>query len=210
MPMNYKKLFPIIIAAFSSSLMFTTGCDLSSSTASDLQNQGQAAINSANDSASAPAAEITAERAVASSGAGNDIDVGSVTFLDADVSGWPQTANLNASISGGTLNLNYDQARQWPDASVRAKDGSAMNANPWVIVNVDGTYYGATFEWLKSGQTSKPTSVVTGSGGHIVQPPLNTFRPVSGQRYGFMVTTPARGGARTINERSNISVVTWP
>jgi hypothetical protein len=206
--MTYKKLFPLILPAFAAALLMATGCDLSSSTGSDLQNEVQAAVDSATNSNSSTAS--SAAPAAASGGVGNDIDVNSVVFLDADVSGWAQTASLRASISGGTLNLNYNQASQWPSASVRAKDGSSLNANPWVIVNVNGTYYGATFEWLKTGQTSKPTAVVTGSGGHIVQPPLNTFRPVSGQQYGFMVSTAARGGARTINERSNISVLTWP
>lgn len=204
-----NKFFPLLLPAFAAALLMATGCDLSSTSGSDLQNQAQAAIDNATSSSSSTPSASTAP-AVVSGGVGNDIDPNSVVFLDADVSGWAQTATLRASISGGTLNLNYNQASQWPAASVRAKDGSSLNANPWVIVNVNGTYYGATFEWLKSGQTSKPTAVVTGSGGHIVQPPLNTFRPVSGQQYGFMVSTPARGGARTINERSNISVVTWP
>lgn len=185
--------------------LLSVGCDLASTTGTDLQGT---AGEVSGDTVSA--VSDTTSASASNNGAANDIPVSSVQFLDADVSGWPQTTTLNASISGGTLNLKYDQADQWPAASFRAKDGGTLNANPWVVVNVGGTWYAATFEWLKTGQTSKPTAVVSGSGGHIVQPPLNTFRPVSGEQYGFMVTTPARGGNRTINERSNISVLTWP
>ncbi|WFB37312.1 hypothetical protein P3T73_06000 [Kiritimatiellota bacterium B12222] len=206
----------LVLGAMVASILFS-GCDLDSES-SDFQSlvdEASGTVSSAGETVSAATEGVTegvAESAssAVSSGGGNDIDVGSVIFLDADVSGWAQTANLNASVSGGSIVLDYDQANSWPSASVRAKDGSSLNANPWVVVNVNGQWYAATFEWLKTGQTAKPTSVVTGRGGHIVQAPLNTFNPVSGQQYGFMVTTPARGGSRTINERSNISVVTWP
>ncbi len=145
--------------------------------------------------------------------AGCESDSGSssadVVWLDADVSGWPATAKLNASISGDTVHLAYDKARVWPTASTRAKDGGALNANCWVIANREGKWYGGTFEWLKVGGTTRPLATVRGS-GHITRAPLNTFVPVSGEKVGFMVSTPARSNDRTINERSNISWVIWP
>ena len=54
----------------------------------------------------------------------------------------------------------------------------------------DGVWYAATWEWLRPGQTSKPTSVVNGA--HIKKSPLQDFRPVSGETYGFMVSGLAR------------------
>ncbi len=145
--------------------------------------------------------------------AGCESDSGSsssnVVWLDADVSGWPTSAKLTASISGDTVHLDYDKATAWPTASTRAKDGGALNANCWVIAEREGQWYGGTFEWLKVGSTTRPVATVRGS-GHITRPPLNTFVPISGEKVGFMVSTPARSSDRTINERSNISWITWP
>ncbi len=142
-------------------------------------------------------------------GGGLEID-GPVQWLDTNISSWPQTATLNARVSGGTLHLRYDKAKVWPTARTRASDGGPLNGNCWILVNVDGTWNAATFDWLRTGQTTKPVGSVRGTGGHIPRAPLNTFVPRSGERYGFMVSTPARGPERTINERSNISMVTWP
>ncbi len=138
------------------------------------------------------------------------IDLSNVVWLDADVSGWARTASLNASVSGDTLILDYDKASVWPTASTRARSGGPLNAAAWVIVNIDGTWYAATFEWMRTGGTTRQLDSVRGSGGHIPHAPLNRWRPVSGETYGFMVTTPARTADRTINERSNVSMVTWP
>jgi hypothetical protein len=36
------------------------------------------------------------------------------------------------------------------------------------------------------------------------------WEPKSGETYGFMVSTLARGQERTVNERSNVVLVKWP
>lgn len=133
--------------------------------------------------------------------AGDAIPANSIRYLHADVSGWPVTSSLSVSIGGGSVNMPYDKANVWP-----ARGG--VNANPWIIVNVDGQWTAATFEWLRTGQTSKPTKVVAGD--HIKKPPLNNFRPQSGVSYGWMVSSLARDGTRTVNERTNIVMATWP
>lgn len=185
-----------------------TGCDLDSSSGEDLVSQLSEQASSGSSSSSDSSEDATPSQA--SSGGGNDIDPSTVIFQDEDVSGWAQTATLNAGVSGGTAILNYDKARVWPTANTRANDGGPLNANCWVVVNVGGQWYAATFDWLRTGQTSKAASAVTGANGHIVGAPLNSWRPSSGERIGFMVTTPARGGERTLNERSNISEAIWP
>ena len=125
-------------------------------------------------------------------------------FLHADVSSWPVTASLSASVSGSTINMPYSKSKVWP-----ANDG--VNANPWVFANVGGQWYAATFEWLRYGQTSKPKGVLDGSmGDHIKVSPLSGWEPTSGERIGFMVSGLARSGVRNVKERSNISWVVWP
>ncbi len=146
-----------------------------------------------------------------SEGTGADeIPLSGVVWLDTDVSGWAQTTTLSAGVSGGTIRLDYDKASVWPHASTRASNGGPLVGNCWVFVNLDGTWYAATWDWMRPGQTSKAASAVRGTGGHIGRAPLNTWTPKSGETYGFMVSTVARTGDRTINERSNVTMVTWP
>ena len=129
---------------------------------------------------------------------------GTVKFLHTDVSGWPVTASLSASVGGGTINMPYSKSRVWP-----AVDG--VNANPGVFVNMNGQWYAATFEWFRYGQTSKPVGVLDGSkGDHIKVSPLSGWRPRSGERIGLMVSGLARTKMRNVQERSNVSMVTWP
>jgi hypothetical protein len=152
------------------------------------------------------------EAAVSMASAGGAPSVSAVKWLDFDISGWPETAILSASVSGGSVNLNYDKSNSWPASSIEARGGGKMNANAWVIVNLDGQWYGATWEWLRVGQTVKAASSVTSKDGHIGHPLFKGWSPKSGESYGFLVSTPARWGTQgsTINERSNISMVAWP
>ena len=126
---------------------------------------------------------------------------GTVKFLNADVSNWAVTASLNASVSGGKVTLNYNKARVWP-----AADG--VNANPWVFVNLNGQWYAATWEYLRSGQTLKDMSGKSW-GEHIKVAPLSSWEPRPGERMGLMVSGLARGGLSNVKERSNVSMVTW-
>lgn len=138
-------------------------------------------------------------------GASDSIELSSVVWQDTNVSGWEQTSTLNVTISGGTITLDYDKAGSWPAGTV---DGTSVNANPWVFVNLDGTWYAATFEWLRPGQISKPTFTVDGS--HIQASPLNSWSPTSGETYGFMVSGLARSSIRNVEERTQVVMATWP
>ena len=124
-----------------------------------------------------------------------------------DISGWAQTATLQAHVGGGSISLAYDKSTVWP-----ARDG--VNATPWAIVNINGQWYAATFEYLKVGQMSKPMTVLSQTGGkgdHFKVAPLSSWRPRSGERFGLMVSGLARGTSlRNVKERSNICMVTWP
>jgi len=126
---------------------------------------------------------------------------GTVKFLGPDVSSWPVTASLNASVGGGKVNLPYSKAKVWP-----ASDG--VNANPWVFVNLNGQWYAATWEYLRHGQTMKDMSGKSW-GDHIKVSPLSSWEPRPGERMGLMVSGLARGGLSNVKERSNVSMVTW-
>ena len=137
----------------------------------------------------------------------SSIDLGSVSWLHTNVSGWSQTASLSGvAVSGNTITLNYDRANTWPGASTSG--GSGLNANAWVFVNLNGQWYAGTWEWMRTGQTTKFKRAVNGD--HIGVAPLSSWSPVSGETYGFMVSGLARGSARNVQERSNVVMYTWP
>lgn len=122
------------------------------------------------------------------------------------VAGWPVTAHLaSVDIAGGRVTLDYDKADIWPVANV---EGGTV-ANPWVIVNVGGQWYAATWEWLKPGQTAKDMRGKSW-GGHIKASPLSKWEPKSGERIGWMVSGLARSAIRNVRERSNIVWKEWP
>ena len=130
-------------------------------------------------------------------------------WLHADASGWAQTATLTASVSGSTIHLRYDKARAWPVLRQRAQDGGPLVGNCWALIQRDEQWYAVAWDWMRQGQQSKGVGSFRGSGGHMPVP-LSDFRPVRGARYGFFVTTAARGQERSGNERSNVSWVDWP
>ncbi len=139
--------------------------------------------------------------------AGEAVPPGTV-WLHTDVSAWPVTSELRSvSVAGGLISLDYDAAARWPATTYR-KGGVAVNANPWILVRMDGVWYASAWEWMRPGQTAKQVSAVHGS--HMTGA-LSRFRPRSGETYYFFLSTPARDAAtRTLNERTNLLPYTWP
>ncbi|MBN2143615.1 MAG: hypothetical protein JW774_03230 [Candidatus Aureabacteria bacterium] len=135
------------------------------------------------------------------------IDLSTVTWLHTNVSQWAVTATLDVSVSGDTIHMNYDKANTWPGKDVFS-NGKKLNCNVWIFVKQDDVWYGATWEWMAVGCTSKPKSKV--SGDHIEASPLIKFRPQSGVEYGFMVSGLARNAARNVEERTPVVMYTWP
>ena len=91
--------------------------------------------------------------------------------------------------------------------------GKDTNANPWAIVQIGGTWYAATWEWLRAGQTSKPMWVLdksTGKGDHFKVSPLSKWTPKSGDEFYVMVSGHARAAGRNVKERANPVKVRWP
>jgi hypothetical protein len=130
----------------------------------------------------------------------------SVVWLHTNVSSWSRTANLaSVTFSGGQICLNYDKASVWPGVD---HVGAFVNANPWIFIYQDGVLYGATWEWMRHGQTCKNRSSVAGD--HIKKDPLWEFSPQSGHVYGFMVSGLARDSVRNVQERSAVVLVRWP
>jgi hypothetical protein len=130
-------------------------------------------------------------------------------WLHTDISGWPITTTLTASIEGGSIHLRYDKAGTWPVLNLRAGNGGPLVGNVWALIRHEGRYYAVAWDWMRQGQQSKGRSLFRGSDGHMPAP-LHNFTPRSGETYHFFVSTAARGTERSTNERSNLSRVVWP
>lgn len=143
-------------------------------------------------------------------GAPSTINESQIVWGDADISGWPVTASLSVSVSGNSINLNYDRANTWPNVYYQMFAPDPVVGNAWVVAWRNGAWHASTFEWLRPGQTSKGLDNLIGADGTLVSP-LGNFSPRVGELYGFVVSTPARGGNRgPINERSNVALLVWP
>jgi hypothetical protein len=140
-------------------------------------------------------------------GAVDAIDLTAVRFLHADIGKWAVTSTLtDVEIGKDSITLDHSKAGQWP---VYDFGGVAVEGNPWVLVNRGGTWYAATYDWLRPGQVTKQVSA-SDIGASIKAEPLASWTPQPGETVGFMVSTIARNGDRTSNERSNVVFTKWP
>lgn len=131
------------------------------------------------------------------------VPLSSVRWLSPDVSGWSKTATLSAvTFGGGLIHLPYDKTRVWPNNS------NSLNANAWIFINRGGTWYAATFEYMRAGYTTRGLNTINAA--HLKQAVLNNWVVESGVSYGWMVSGLARGGNSNVRERSNIKMATWP
>jgi len=137
-------------------------------------------------------------------------ELASVEWLHTDVGDWPETATLlSVTFRGSQICLDYDRAYDWSSVTIGAD--TQVVGNPWVFIREDDTWYAATWEWLRPGQTCKNEGSVAGD--HIKQSPFDEdsgWRPESGQVLYFMVSGLARLGERNVMERTNLVRVVWP
>jgi hypothetical protein len=139
------------------------------------------------------------------------LDLGDVTWLHSNVSGWPVTVTMSSvTFEGSQICLNHDIASKgWPTEVV---NGAEVVGNAWVFIYQDDRWYGATWEWLRApGQTCKNQSSVAGD--HIKEAPFDAasgWHPASGQTLYFMVSGFARLGLTNVQERSDPVKVIWP
>ena len=141
-------------------------------------------------------------------GAADQLNLGQVTWLHTNVSGWAKSSTITStSIGDPPMCINHTKSGVWP---VVFTAGANLEGNPWVFAKIGGKWYGGTYEWNRPGQTCKSISAST-IGPHVKQSPLSSWVPQSGETIGLMVSTPARLGPQgPVRERSNVVLVTWP
>ncbi|MDP7337686.1 MAG: hypothetical protein QF786_00090 [Vicinamibacterales bacterium] len=129
-----------------------------------------------------------------------------VTFLHADIGGWPITTAIESVKFHGGEKLSVKADHNWPVYMLNGD--TAVNANPWVFVQIGGRWFAATYEWLRPNQTRKGIHAAN-IGAHIKKDPLDTWRPRNGEVVGFCISGTARDSHRTAEERSQIVLVKW-
>ena len=140
----------------------------------------------------------------------DQINLSQIQWLHANISDWTVSSTVTGVTfpsAGVDMCIFHTQAGKWP---VYVDFGVAGEGNPWVFANINGQWYGGTFEWLRPGQQCKVVITRENIGGHVKQSPLSSWVPQSGESVGFAMSTPARSNLRTSNERSNIVLATWP
>ncbi len=195
------------------------------STDAGADDAGRASMDAGPDDAGLASTDAGVDAASGSTDAGTDagwdagptrpgdpppLDLSRVTWLHTDVSGWAQVSTLSSvTWRGSQICLDYDRADVWPTRTITG--GVAVNANPWVFIWRDGRWYGATWEWMRPGQTCKNQTSVAGD--HIKRAPFDAasgWRPTSGEVLYFMVSGLARASERNAMERTNPVRFVWP
>ncbi len=140
-------------------------------------------------------------------GASDQIDLGRINWLHANVSSWPVTSKItDVEIGSDTITIEHSKSGHWPAMDY---NGIQVEGNAWVLVNRGGQWQAATYEWLRPGQTEKSVTA-DGISENIKSDALKDWTPQPGELVGFMVSTPARADGRTVNERTNIVMTRWP
>lgn len=135
----------------------------------------------------------------------DDINASSVVYLHANISSWAVTSTVTRVTidPGSQICIFHTKAGKWPTPFEHNVEG-----NVWAFANINGTWHGATWEWIRSGQVCKH---IEKEWPRFATPaPMSSWRPRSGELVGFGTSTHARNARRTINERSNIVLVPWP
>jgi hypothetical protein len=145
------------------------------------------------------------------------IDLSKVMYLmSPNVSTWPPTGVLEIvdqdgnPAQGGYMCMKFTDPG-WPDVPFFGDPTFGVFANQWYFANIGGTWYGGAGEWLYRGVgTCKGGQSTTGIGPDSgFGPPFSSWVPKAGELVGFMVSSVARRGLRSVDQRTNVVVQGW-
>ena len=161
--------------------------------------------------AAGPGLSVSGADSVSATSDADQLDLSQVVWLHENVSGWSQTSTITStSIGDPPISIDHTKSGLWPRDDF-STSGVTVDSNAWVFANIDGTWYAATWEWFRPGQTSKNLGASDFKTHVNGASPLNNWTPKSGEQIGLMVSTPARlGPAGPVHERSNVVLTTWP
>ncbi len=123
----------------------------------------------------------------------DQIDCDSLTFLgtDANICDWEITDDLEVVVDSGLITMDQTLTDKLPTTFF---DGHDMAANCWVAMEINGTWYTSTFEWMPEGTHSKEIKAVSGEYAKKSPEIPTSWLPTEGQELYFAVSGLARGG----------------
>jgi len=143
-------------------------------------------------------------------GSADQLNPSQVTWLHQDVSRWSITSTVtDVSITRSEICVDHTRAGRFPTSTFGTIQ---VEGNVWIFANINGRWYGATYDWLRPGQVCKAVTGGELGPDQIRIAPLDASwpGPRSGETVGFMVSTRARDDVSAGEERTNIVLVKWP
>lgn len=135
----------------------------------------------------------------------------------ADMANWPVTGTITGveqdgnPAGAGPMCIAFVTSVPWPTIPFFGDEDVQVFANQWYFANINGQWYGGPGEYLRAERgfckTGQATDHIGPDGGWTS--PMNTWAPKAGELVGYMMSTPARAGMRSINHRSDIVVQPW-
>lgn len=135
----------------------------------------------------------------------------------AEMASWPVTGTITAveqdgnPAGDGPMCIAFVTSVPWPTIPFFGDQDVQVYANQWYFAFINGQWYGGPGEYLRAERgfckTGQATDHIGPDGGWTS--PMNTWAPRAGELVGYMMSTPARAGMRSINHRSDIVVQPW-
>ena len=138
-----------------------------------------------------------------------------------NISDWEKTSEIteiDINIENGQICISHTKSGQWvPTQNVESPSvEDPVEGNAWVIVPLDGKGYAAPYDWLGANGPCHMLDVETLENLYqqlpqrTNMPELSRWKPVPGDKIGFMVSGLAKDGLENVKERSNMLIVTLP
>jgi len=130
---------------------------------------------------------------------------------DEGVTKWPIKSEITSIyVDGGQTCLDHTMNGKWPMIIFEPPDGGPLEGTHIIFASIGGQIYGGVYDYYRPGQTCKGTNKWQYGEEQIRSAPMGSWVPAQGEIVGFMVSTPARGGYNTINERSYVKAFVFP
>lgn len=141
-------------------------------------------------------------------------DINKVKWLHGQgVKDWPVTSHLSGvRVTAGRTDLKHSKGGVWPKHVLdvdRNDNDVVVDSSLWMFVEIKGTWYAATYDYLRPDQRFKMVGFV-GMPAHTKQSPIKDFEFRKGDKGYVMVSGLARNpNHKNIKERSNLVPVTF-
>lgn len=146
-------------------------------------------------------------------------DGGEVALEEARIAGnsavgvyrWPITADFRIR-AVVPEHIWFDFDADWPERNVY---GGPVRANVWFMAKIGGQWHAGTFDWIKEntkktlGVPDEHVDTAHALASHVKRGVLATYAPTKGDRCGLFVSSLARNGVTSVNERSNVVLFDW-